>query len=500
MKLMPSTVTLILIFSFAMIAISLIIGFVSSKKVTSDKDFFGGTGLFGPVAVGLASTAGVASAFAIVGVPGVIYNTGSPMAWWMLSSGAFALGYMILGKKVRAMAEIRSIASLGDLSDARFNNNKLIKGLMSIIVSIACIGYLASQISAGSTLFGHLLGVDPIIAAIIIFGLLTVYTVIAGEVGGLLTQAFQGFIMVFASLVMIIMFFKISGGFGPAAKAVAEAGTVTGTNGVTKELGPKFLSAWGSMKGSMSFVWMFVPFFGVIAQPAVLVRMYAIKDPRELPKAALVSGIAHMFVAFLAVSVAYGVLQMVATGEIQPLEHPDQAIYVFADKAGAFAQLLVYAAVLAASMSSASAYLTTTSTLLSRDLPKALGINIHPKKQRNVTRVFMAAMGIIAIFVSIYNSDLVGILGAFGYGTLVSAMFPVFLVGMLWERANEKGVLAGLVVSFILTLVTLTPFVWPGGLPGYFHVTCISLAVTIFVSLLTPKVSVPEDIRLAMKL
>lgn len=500
MDLAQSTVTLILIFSFAMIAISLVIGVLASRRVKSDNDYFGASGLFGPVTVGLASTAGVASAFAIVGVPGVIYDTGSPMAWWMLSSGAFALGYMILGKKIRAIAEVRPIASLGDLSDARFNNNKVIKTLMSIVVSIACIGYLASQISAGSALFSHLLGVEPIVAGLIIFGLLTVYTIIAGEVGGLMTQAFQGFIMVFASVIMIILFFRMTGGFSTVAASVAEAGTVTGTNGVTKELGPKFLSAWGSMKGSMSFVWMFVPFFGVIAQPAVLARMYAIKDPRELPKAAFVSGIAHMFVAFLAVTVAYGVLHMVATGEVQPLEHPDTAVYVFADKAGVFAQLMVYAAVLAASMSSASAYLTTTSTLLSRDLPRALSINIDPKNQRKVTRVFMAIMGLVAIVVSIYNTSLVGILGAFGYGTLVSAMFPVFLVGILWERATEKGVIAGLAVSFLLTLVTLTPFQWPGGLPGYFHVTCISLALTIFVSLLTPKQSIPEDIKLAMKL
>ncbi len=138
--------------------------------------------------------------------------------------------------------------------------------------------------------------------------------------------------------------------------------------------------------------------------------------------------------------------------------------------------------------------------MLSRDLPKALGIKIDPNNQRTVTRIFIAIMGLVAIVVSIYNTALVGILGAFGYGTLVSAMFPVFLVGILWERATEKGVLAGLIVSFILTLISLTPYKLPGGLPGYYHITCISLALTIFVSLLTPIQEIPEDIKLAMNL
>lgn len=491
---------MILIFSFLMISISIAIGFWSRKKVKSDQAFFGGTGMFGPIAVGLSSMSGVASAFAIVGVPGVMYNTGSPMAWWMLGSGAFALGFMILGKRVRAMAEIAPIASLGDLSDIRFNRNRMIKGILCVIISIGCVGYLASQIAAGSAMFSYLLGVKPIIAGVIVFGLLTIYTIVAGEVGGLLTQAFQGFVMVVASIIMIFMFFRLTGGFGNVAQAVSNVGEVTGNNGVTKALGPSFLSAWGSMPGSLSFVWMIIPFFGVMGQPSVITRMYAIKDPRELPRAALVSGLSHMFVAFLAVVVSHGALYLVATGAVEPLEHPDNAIYVFADQAGTLAQLLTYAAILAASMSSASAYLTTTSTLLSRDLPKALGLEIASEKQRTISRIFMGALGIAAILVAIYNTALVGILGTFGYGTLVSAIFPVFLVGLLWERANEKGVLAGLTASFLLTLLSLTSFKWPGGLPGYFNVTCISLSLTIIVSLLTPKQALPKEIELAIKL
>ncbi len=134
------------------------------KKASDAKSFFGGTALFGPATVSLSTIAAVASAFAIVGVPGLIYSFGNTMALWMLSSAAFAMAYLMIGKKIRAMAEVGSVASLGDISDLRFKNHRGIKALLSIIIFIGAIAYLASQISACSALFGHLLGMDPMIA------------------------------------------------------------------------------------------------------------------------------------------------------------------------------------------------------------------------------------------------------------------------------------------------------------------------------------------------
>ena len=99
-----STVMIIVFFAFLMIAISFGIGIWAKKKANTAQAYFGGTAMFGPLAVGLSSMAGIASAFALVGVPGIIYTSGNAMAFWMLSGAAFAMGYIILGKRIRAMA------------------------------------------------------------------------------------------------------------------------------------------------------------------------------------------------------------------------------------------------------------------------------------------------------------------------------------------------------------------------------------------------------------
>ena len=69
--------------------------------------------------------------------------------------------------------------------------------------------------------------------------------------------------------------------------------------------------------------------------------MYAVKNPRDLPKAGLVTAVTHTIVGFLAVVAAYGALYLVATGTIDPLVSGDQAIYAFSDYLGIWAQVLV---------------------------------------------------------------------------------------------------------------------------------------------------------------
>ena len=485
------TIILILSFSILMIVVSFGIGIWAKKKANTAQAYFGGTAMFGPVAVGLSSMAGIASAFAMVGVPGIIYGTGNAMTFWMLSGAAFAMSYIILGKKMRAMAEVAPISSLGDICDIRFNNNRLIKALMSLIICLGCVGYLAAQISAGTALIANLIDIPPIVCGIIIFGLLTVYTALSGEVGGLLSQAFQGFIMVFAALILIIAFFVVTGGFGNVLEAVSSVTEVTGANGVTKALGPDFLNAWGTYPGGISLTWMLIPILGCVGQPQVLTRMYAVKNPRDLPKAGLVTAITHTIVGFLAVAGAYGALYLVATGKIDPVAANDQAIYAFADYLGIWAQLLVYAAVLAAALSSASMFLSASSTLLSKDLPSALGIKIAPEKQIKVSRVFMFILGAIAIVVSVFSSEMVALLGTFGWGTLVSATFPIFVVGLLWDRCTTAGALVGIAYSFVFNILPLvTSFAYPSSLPGYFITSAVAVALTVIVSLFTkPKLN-----------
>ncbi len=479
---------LIIGFAILMIVVSLLLGWWAQRKAQGAQAFFGGTALFGPVTVALSSMAAVASAFAVVGVPGIIYASGSSMILWMLGSGAFAMGYIILGKKMRAMAELGPIATLGDVADLRFGRHRMLKFVTSLTIFIGSIAYLASQIKGVSEMFAHLMGWSPMIIGIIIFGSLIIYMVISGEVGGLLTQAFQGLILVIAALIMIIAFFVVTGGMSEMTMAVSSAGTVTG-EGISKSMPPNMLDAWGLFPGSVAFTYVLIPFLGVLGQPQVLTRMYSLKDPMDMARLGIWSAGSHMVVAFFCTIMGFGALYLVARGLIAPLATPDRAIFAFADYIGPYAQFFVYTATLAAAMSSASMFLSLSGSLIARDMSNALGMNFPAQKQITISRVVMAIIGMLSVYMGINSSSLVAILGTFGYGTFMAATFPVFIIGLLWDRCSSQGALAGACTALGLSVLCLIlnqfGFQWPNGLPWYMFAVAASIVITVFVSLFT---------------
>ena len=56
-------------------------------------------------------------------------------------------------------------------------------------------------------------------------------------------------------------------------------------------------------------------------------------------------------------------------------------------------------------------------------------------------------IGIFAIMFALTSGEAVAILGTFGWGTLMSATFPVFITGLLWKRASSQGVFSGLICN-----------------------------------------------------
>ncbi|MEE4292849.1 MAG: hypothetical protein V2I79_02655 [Xanthomonadales bacterium] len=475
---------LILASSFAVLAISFLIGLWARRKVTSPEAFIGGAKIFGPLTVGLATMAAVGSAFAVVGVPGLVFSSGNAILLFMFAAPAFVFGYLVIGKKVRALSEIGTVASLGDLSDLRFNGHRGIKLLLSIMLFLGCAMYLSAQVEACAKLFENLFDWNAVVIAVVIFAILIAYTVLSGEIGGVLTQAFQGLVIVVAGFIFTASFFFVTGGFGPVLEAIAAS---------ESGLDPSALTAWGSLPGAYSFAWILLPTLGIMCQPQVLTRITMMRTPRELPKLSLYAVVTNMITGLMVLSIGYCAIYLAATGTVT-IDHPDKAVFKVADYLGIVAQMFVYPAVLAAALSTSSLFLSLAGTIVSRDMPGALGITIEPARQVTVSRIAMSVMGMAAIGFAALSGDMVAILGTYGFGTLAAATFPVFVISLLWKGANGRGVMAGMVTALAATLggvgvellkrYGLSDFAWPGSVPWYVFVMAASVVVSIAASLL----------------
>jgi Na+/proline symporter len=327
--------------------------------------------------------------------------------------------------------------------------------------------------------------------------------VLSGEIGGILTQAFQGFVIVVAGFIFIVSFFAVTGGFGPVLEAIS------GAQGAAAGLDPDSMTAWGSLPGSYSFAWVLLPTLGIMCQPQVLTRMMMLRDPRDMPRLSIYATCTNMIVGMMVMAIGYCAIYLVANGTVSIIDS-DKAVFKVADYLGIVAQLFVYPAVLAAALSTSSLFLSLAGNLVSRDLPGSFGFTINPAKQIRVSRIAMSVMGVAAIGFATVSGDMVAILGTYGFGTLAAATFPVFIIGLLWKGASSRGVMLGMLTALVTTIggvtiellkkYSLSGFDWPGGVPWYVFVLAASVVVTIFASLLTQGDVLDRRVEMAMDL
>jgi SSS family solute:Na+ symporter len=147
---------------------------------------------------------------------------------------------------------------------------------------------------------------------------------------------------------------------------------------------------------------------------------------------------------------------------------------------------LVLAAALAAVMSTASAGLLASSTLLANDVYAGfIASGDHNKVL--VSRATTLLVGIVVLAISLIVSDVVGALTV-AYDLLSGALFVPIVGALFWRRATAAGALASMAAGSVVVVIFMvmdglfanTPIIWG---------MLASLVVFVVVSLLTPRPS-----------
>jgi SSS family solute:Na+ symporter len=112
---------------------------------------------------------------------------------------------------------------------------------------------------------------------------------------------------------------------------------------------------------------------------------------------------------------------------------------------------LVLAAALAAIMSTASAALLASSTILANDL---FALVRPVKNALTATRVMTFVVGAAVVGVSLVLNDVVGALTV-AYDLLTGALFVPIVLGLLWTRGTARAAVASMAVSSVVVVVLL---------------------------------------------
>ncbi|MCH2347566.1 MAG: hypothetical protein MK299_09290 [Pseudomonadales bacterium] len=475
-------------------------GLWAMRRTHNTSDFFIAGRSLGPIVVALALFSSTLSGFGFVGGPGLVYSVGVTSFWMVvISSTGYAVGFFLVAKRIRMIAELRDCISLPDVVAARYGSQS-VRFLIAITIVLGVMGYLATQILAMAVVMQAILAgtetfaeVGLVTCVVISSAVLVFYCVTGGIIASVYTDVVQGTIMIIAGA--LILFTAISvfdGGMQEASSIIladdAEAIMPYGAAGIIASLG-----------------WFFVFGLGMGGQPHIITKMMMNKNMSDNRTILPMALFGYIMAALLWISIGIIMRAAVIDGVVDPLSLPDDAASMFLTVfANPLLAGVVFAGLFAAIMSTSDAFLNIGTAAIIHDIPRAIG-GRSVQNELFWARVVTVLLAIVAASFALYShfrdATLVAILGAFGWGTFAASIFPVVAVGLNWKGATVPGAITAIIAALLINFVTqLAGYTLPYGISGTLVAFASSMVLFIGVSMLTKPLKLAPDIDQMMNI
>lgn len=421
------------------------IGIYAWFKTRADSSGYllAGRGL-GPAVTALSAGASDMSGWLLLGLPGALFVGGLVEAWIAigLTVGA-ALNWIIVAPRLREQTE-----RLGDaLTIPEFLANRFPETgtLLRVVSAVVIVGFFTVYTASGmvgggklfETAFAGALPVaglsDYMVGILLTAGIVLVYTTIGGFLAVSLTDFVQGMIMMCALVVMPL--FILMGTDGSAATSIAavpQDGFLSLTHGATV-IGIISAVTWG---------------LGYFGQPHIIVRFMAIDKVENVPLAGWICMI--WMVISLAGAVAVGLAgRAFAVANALVVDDPETIFIVLAKLLFHPAVTgFLYAALLAAIMSTISSQLLVSSSSLTEDFYRLfLRRNASEREAVNIGRLSVVLVAAAALVIAADpESEVLGLV-ANAWAGFGAAFGPLILLALTWKRMTGAGAVAGLVTG-----------------------------------------------------
>ncbi|MDS0476969.1 sodium/proline symporter [Natrinema sp. 1APR25-10V2] len=382
------------------------------------------------------------SGFGFVGGPELIYTFGLTPFWiFGTASFGFLVTWMLLGKRMRLLADIRDVMTLPDGMYARYESN-WVRGLTAVTIIVAVTGYLATNLAALQYVMQAIFGIPVLWGLVIGSFILLLYSAIGGMIAGVWTDFVQGITMVGGAVLVFVYALSFGGGPQNISENLAAAD-------------PALVSPFGALGGVMALSWWILFSIGGLGQAHTITKFYMIKDIKLLRWGAPIAAISYGISSLLAFTTGLSMRAMVESGNINALESASQTMPIFVlDHTPSIVAGLVLSGLLAAIMSTSDSFLNIAAAAVTRDIPRSLGRPIEDSQlELRITQATLVGITLAATGVVYFSEALVGILGVIGWGLFAASLFPVVALGLNWKGATAPGAIAASVVGLSLNII-----------------------------------------------
>lgn len=432
----------------------LAIGFYAARKSTasSEEYLLGGRNL-PPAVAALSAGASDMSGWLLLGLPGALYVAGLVEAWIGVGLTIGALvNWIVVAPRLREQTErYDNSLTIPEFLSRRFPSRAMALRVVSAIVVVVFFAvYTASGLVAGGKLFQSAFGElvnfgwlsDYAFGIWLTLGVVLVYTVVGGFLAVSLTDFVQGCIMMVALVIMPLVVL-----YGPGGGGLEQASqTLAGVD-------PNFLS-WTEGLSFIGFLSAVAWGLGYFGQPHIIVRFMAVRSVADVPTARNIC-MAWMVISLVG-AVSLGVFgRAYVTRNGMTLEDPETLFIVLANLL--FHPLVtgfLYAALLAAVMSTISSQLLVSSSSLTEDFYRLfLNRNAGERESVTVGRISVVLVGLVAAYIAGDPDSRVLGLVSNAWAGFGAAFGPLIILSLTWPRMSGSGAVAGLVVGAATVIV-----------------------------------------------
>ena len=445
---------------FAYLIVMVTVGFIFSKKNDNVGDFYLGGRKLGPLVTAMSAEASDMSSWLLMGLPGVAYLTGGAEAGWTaigLAIGTY-LNWLFVAKRLRVYSQRCGAITIPDFFSARYRDkSKVLMGVSALIILIFFVPYTASGFSACGKLFSSLFDWDYHVAMIISAVIIISYTCTGGFLAASTTDLIQSIIMTVALISIVIFGINAAGGLG---NVIDNANSLKGYFSLSHIHNTETL---GADKYSLLTIASILAWgLGYFGMPHILLRFMAIEDKNKIKTSRRIASVWVVISMGIAIFIGFIGNALSRSGKIEVLTSSDSekivikiAQYMSEHHIGlAIVAGLVFAGILACTMSTSDSQLLAASSSMSENILKGVfNVKMSDKASMLVARSVLLVIAVLGIALAWDKDSSVFRVVSFAWAGFGATFGPVMLASLFWKRSNKYGAVAGLIVGAVMVFV-----------------------------------------------
>ncbi|MGV6820279.1 MAG: sodium/sugar symporter [Parvularcula sp.] len=440
------------IYAAFLIAIATLVSREKAGHVKDTEDYFLAGKSLPWWAIGASLIAANISAEQVIGMSGSGYAVGMAIASYEWLA---AITLIVVGKFALPIFLKRGIFTMPQFLESRFGPS--VKYVMSLFwLVLYTVVNLTTIMWLGATAIHTLTGVDMFYGMLALGAFAAAYSLYGGLKAVALTDIIQVVLLIFGGvLITYIALGKVGGTDGIWGGAKVLMDELPGKfDMILSRDNPEYknLPGIGVLLGGMWI--MHVSYWGF--NQYIIQRALGAKDIKEAQSGILFAAGLKIITPFIIVVPGIAAAYLVANGTLPVLDKADQAYPTMMALAPAGIKGLIFAALVAAIVSSLGSMMNSISTIFTMDLVKPLFMrNASEHTLVTIGRTVSFVALVIALFLAtplLGNSSQVFQNIQNWTGFFTPGIVAIFVLGMFWKRATEIGALVAVIASVALSL------------------------------------------------